>query len=100
MANPLQYSYLENPTDRRPCQTTVHGVAESDTTGATWHAPGILTWGEGRCVSRTWAGGDGVDAPNPCLVVLRTEALLLTPCFCSQLFRCGRWVFGLSIFCP
>ena len=27
----LQYSYLENPTDRREWQATVHGVAELDT---------------------------------------------------------------------
>ena len=30
--NPLQYSSLENPTDRGAWWTTVHGVAESDTT--------------------------------------------------------------------
>ena len=31
--NPLQYSCLENPTDRGAWQATVHGVAkESDTT--------------------------------------------------------------------
>ena len=30
--NPLQYSCLENPTDGAAWQTTVHGVAESDTT--------------------------------------------------------------------
>ena len=29
---PLQYSCLENPTDRRTWWATVHGVAESDTT--------------------------------------------------------------------
>ena len=34
-------------------------------------------------------------APHPFLVVLSTEALLLTPWFCSRLFRCGHWVFGL-----
>ena len=28
--NPLQYSCLENPTDRGACWATVHGVAESD----------------------------------------------------------------------
>ena len=28
-ANPLQYSYLENPTDRKVWQATVHGVAKS-----------------------------------------------------------------------
>ena len=30
--NPLQYSCLENPMDGAAWQTTVHGVAESDTT--------------------------------------------------------------------
>ena len=30
--NPLQYSCLENPTDRGAWQATVHGVAELDTT--------------------------------------------------------------------
>ena len=30
--NPLQYSCLENPTDRGVWQATVHGVTESDTT--------------------------------------------------------------------
>ena len=29
--NPLQYSYLENPTDREAWQATVHGVAKSQT---------------------------------------------------------------------
>ena len=27
--NPLQYSCLENPTDRGACRVTVHGVTES-----------------------------------------------------------------------
>ena len=30
--NPLQYSCLENPTDRGAQQATVHGVAKSNTT--------------------------------------------------------------------
>ena len=33
--NPLQYSYLENPMNRGAWQTTVHSVAESDTTEVT-----------------------------------------------------------------
>ena len=35
--NSLQYSCLENPTDRGAWQATVHRVAESDTTEVTWH---------------------------------------------------------------
>ena len=33
--NPLQYSFLENPMDRRVWRATVHRVAESDMTEAT-----------------------------------------------------------------
>ena len=29
LGNPLQYSYLENPTDREAWQATAHGVANS-----------------------------------------------------------------------
>ena len=29
--NPLQYSCLENPKDRRACQATVHGVTKNRT---------------------------------------------------------------------
>ena len=29
--NPLQYSFLENPMNRRAWQATVHGVAQSQT---------------------------------------------------------------------
>ena len=35
--NPLQYSCLENPTDRGAWWATVHMVAESDSTEATSH---------------------------------------------------------------
>ena len=33
--NSVQYSYLENPMDRRVWQAIVHGEAESDTTEVT-----------------------------------------------------------------
>ena len=36
--NPLQYSCLENPMDREAWRATVHRVAESDMTKATWHS--------------------------------------------------------------
>ena len=35
--NPLQYSCLENPMDKRAWWATVHGVTELDTTKATEH---------------------------------------------------------------
>ena len=35
--NPLQYSCLENPTDRVVWRATVHGVAELDTTEQLTH---------------------------------------------------------------
>ena len=44
--NPLQYSCLENPMDRRAWWATVHGVAQSQTWLSTWHTqsePGRLT---------------------------------------------------------
>ena len=36
--NPLQYSCLQNPMDRGAWWATVHKVAESDRTEATWQA--------------------------------------------------------------
>ena len=36
-SNPLQYSCLENPTDRRAWQATVHGVTKSWTQLSDFH---------------------------------------------------------------
>ena len=37
--NPLQYSYLENSTDRGAWLAIVHGVTKSQTRPSTWHIP-------------------------------------------------------------
>ena len=37
--NSLQYSFLENPTDRGAWQAAAHRVTELDMTEVTWHAP-------------------------------------------------------------
>ena len=44
--NPLQYSYLENPTDRGAWRAVVRGVAQSDMTEAAKHsaAQGLPWW--------------------------------------------------------
>ena len=34
--NPLQYSYLENPMDREPGQSTAHEVAKNQTQLSDW----------------------------------------------------------------
>ena len=41
--NPLQYSCLENTTDRGAWQATVHRVTESDMTEVTEHAHSIIS---------------------------------------------------------
>ena len=38
IANPPQYSCLENPMDKGTWQATVHGVTELDKTEMTWHS--------------------------------------------------------------
>ena len=41
-SNPLQYSCLENATDRGSWQGTVHWVSETDTTETTIHTPSVF----------------------------------------------------------
>ena len=58
-SNPLQYSCLENPMDQRSLGP--HGIAESDTTEATEHAP---------CTHKTQESGgarsdDSIDLQSP-----------------------------------
>ena len=44
--NPLQYSCLGNPMDRRTCQATVHGVTKSETPAGNWVYTPYLLWKE------------------------------------------------------
>ena len=41
--NPLQHSFLENPTDRRAWQAAAHGVAKSQTRPSSWHTSKLST---------------------------------------------------------
>ena len=42
--NPLQYSCLENPTDRGAWWATVHRAAQSDIVEVTWQACTLYFW--------------------------------------------------------
>ena len=68
--NPLQYSCLENPTDRGARWAEVHGVAESDTTDATKHSTILNT--EHRYPSVRPAGALGLF---PLLAVVSEAAV-------------------------
>ena len=53
--NPLQYSYLENPTDRRACRATVHGVTKSWTWLSpywSWRSNTLATWLKSRFIRK------------------------------------------------
>ena len=122
--NPLQYSCLENPRDRGAWRATVHRISQSQTRlslltlkqgGARANNRFLcmptpqrkqslfLIWGEGRvCVQgSSWGGwlrrfahpSGGVE----CRGTLRTLLLLLTPSFCSWLFRSGSRGFLVSV---
>ena len=49
--NPFQYSCLENPMDRRPCQVTVHGVARVGQDLATKSSPPSLQSPSRNCAA-------------------------------------------------
>ena len=57
MATPLQYSCLENPTNRGARRATVHAVAELATSEHTYEGSCALAWG--------WVEGDLDTAEGP-----------------------------------
>ena len=66
--NPLQYSCLENPMDRRCWQVIVHGITEeSDVTEATYdaHTRGMVVWHEYMCVQLCLTLCDPMDCSPP-----------------------------------
>ena len=64
--NPLQYSCLENPMDRRAYWDTVHRVAKSQTQLSDW-----------ACTQAQWQGEPGLEGLE-CICNLNPIAILLT----------------------
>ena len=81
---PLQYSCLENPMNRGVWWATVHGVAESDTTEAIWHARTSASYSPLELAVKS-EGGSLSQAPQENAVCL-DKALSRGGC---QLFRDG-----------
>ena len=78
--NPLQFSCLENPTDRGAWWATVHKVAESGTTEATKRAREYRFHPESRSILRRSRG-------DPTLYVCSASCSLLSP-----IQRSAMWV--------
>ena len=51
IGNPLQYSCLENSTDRGAWQVTVHGVAKSQTQLSDWTTATRMLWFSELCIT-------------------------------------------------
>ena len=66
--NPFQHSCLEDPTDREAWQTTVHGIAKSQTRLRDYHTltlfkiQGILAAAGGIGDAWTWGPPRGLEA--------------------------------------
>ena len=70
MANPLQYSCLENPMDKGAWQVTVHGVPKSWTWLSDWHThtPGAceLNWEKANRTGAAAAARSRQSCPTLC----------------------------------
>ena len=64
--NPLQYSCLENPVDRRAWWTTVHGVAKIQTRLNNWHFPNTCSWRYSQRMQWLWIAN--IDHSHPIFV--------------------------------
>ena len=69
-ANPLQYSCLENPTDRGAWWATVHGVAKSQTR---LKVLSTHTWGFLKSLSLDDKLVDQADSAHTCVWKIGTE---------------------------
>ena len=79
--NPLQYSCLGNPMDRRAWWATVHGVTKSQIWQMTEHAQNIENWNQGKrkpfpLEKRTWAIGRRQAAGVGCHFLLQGTFLI------------------------
>ena len=64
--NPLHYSCLENPVDRRAWWTTVHGVAKIQTRLSNWHFPNTCNWWYSQRMQWLWIAN--IDHSHPIFV--------------------------------
>ena len=90
---PLQYSCLENPTDRGTWRATVHGIPESDTTEQL-HFTSLLTVTEREVLKSPPVTVNLPLSFQLCqLLLMCFEALLFGANACRMTVYSGRWPF-------